>query len=154
MLLVRVKPDILGKVRSSVVRIKQREYSVTAVTEKKTETEPRYPPIEDPSFKSYFKRQREELAEGIKDARSVEEKMIKLNMPRYWGYKSVMLTESNYQYNAIDQIQYITRTHVPKEPGLPSYYNDVITPEKLKENVQKIKGSIEDSLLFEYTGRK
>ncbi|XP_043277683.1 39S ribosomal protein S30, mitochondrial [Venturia canescens] len=152
MLLVRVKSNLFGKVRSSVVRIKQQEYSVPVVNQ--TETEPQYPPIKDLFFKAHFKRQREELAKGIADARTVEEKMIKLNMPRYYGFRSVMLTESNLQYNAIDQIQYITRTHVPKEPGLPSYYDHVITPEGLQENITKIKESIEDCLVFEYTSRK
>ncbi|KAG5339332.1 RT30 protein, partial [Acromyrmex charruanus] len=136
---------------------KQKKYSISAVSEVKSETkdvEPIYPSIENISFKAKCKRKRQAWHEKIKSLETVEEKLFKINMPRYYGWKSLILKEHVIPYNSLSHAQYFTRTHIVKEFGLPAYYNTVISTEQLDRIVQSIKSDIEDNIIFEYCIRR
>lgn len=137
---------------------KQRKYSTSVVSKVKSETEdatePKYPSIEDLSWKAKQKRFRLAWHDKIKNLETVEEKLFKINMPRYYGWKSLILKEHVIPYDALSHAQYYTRTHIVKESGLPAYYNNIISTEQLDRIVQEIKSDIEDNIIFEYCIRK
>ena len=63
--------------------LKPRCFSTVAPLEDDEYTNtPQYPPILDLSFKKKIERQKETVHEQIKALQTVEEKQIKLNMPR------------------------------------------------------------------------
>lgn len=137
---------------------KQKRYSISAISEVKNEVkdtvEPVYPPIEELNWKARLKRKKQTWHEKIKSLKTVEEKLFEFNMPRYYGWKSLLLNEHVIPYNSLSHAQYITRTHIIKEPGLPAYYNNVISTEQLDCIVQAIKNDIEDNIIFEHCIRR
>ena len=155
MLFVRLKPRLHGNVTPSIIKINNRKYSAEpAVTQNNESEVPKYPPIEDLSYYGKGHKIEAQNAKDVETLNTVEEKMLKINMPRYYGWKSVMLNEGRIPYNSEEQMQFYTRTHIVNERGLPSYYDNIVTPEKLQDSVEKIKGVIEDTLVFEYNNRK
>lgn len=72
--------------------------------------EPEYPPIIDLSRDARRKRRLEAHYEEYKQVGTVEEKLFKLNLPKYYGYKSLMLGQENMPYNCLGLIQHLTRT--------------------------------------------
>lgn len=138
---------------------KQKRYSISALSEVKDNevkdtAEPVYLPAEDLSFKAKSKRKKQAWHEKIKKLQTIEEKLFELNMPRYYGWKSLFLNEHMIPYNALSHAQYITRTHVVKESGLPAHYNDVISTEQLDSIVRAIKNDVEDNIVFEHCIRR
>lgn len=111
--------------------------------------EPQYPPIVDVGYKSTKERERLRWHEKIKCLKTVEEKLFAINMPRYYGFKSVQLDDRTFRYNSLPFFQYSTRTSL-NDSGLPEYYD------KLNERVEgllgHVKSDVEDAVLFEYTG--
>lgn len=137
---------------------KQKKYSISAVREiedeNKNAIEPVYPPIEDLSWNAKKKRKRQVWYDKIKSLKTIEEKLLELNMPKYYGWKSVLLDEYFVPYNSLSHAQHVTRTHIMKEPGLPSYYNSVISTEQLDNMLQSVKSNIEDNIIFEHCIRR
>lgn len=68
-----------------------------------------YPNILDLSFTARKMREREIWNQQTQNVVTVEEKLIKLNMPRYYGYKVVNLGD-RLPYNCLPATQYYTRT--------------------------------------------
>lgn len=136
----------------------KRSSSTLAVSEVKNEVEdtskPMYLPIEDLSWKAKFKRTKQAWYDKIKSLETVEEKLFEINMPRYYGWKSLIIKEHFIPFDALSHAQYITRTHIVKESGLPEYYNNVVSNEQLDRIVQAIKSDIEDNIIFEYCVRR
>lgn len=66
-------------------RVIKRINHFSTVTQENEEytTTPQYPPILDLSFEKRLERKKEKVYEEIKNVKTVEEKQIKLNMPRY-----------------------------------------------------------------------
>jgi len=119
---------------------KQKRYSISAVevnNEAKDAVEPIYPPIEDLSYKMKWKRKKQDWHDKIKNLETVEEKLFEINMPRYYGWKSLILKEHFIPYDSLSHAQYFTRTHIVKESGLPAYYNNVISTEQLDRMVHE-----------------
>lgn len=110
---------------------------------------PQYPPILDLSFEKRQERKREAIHEEIKAVKTVEEKQIKLNMPRYYGFKTHLYTEERFPYNTLPLIQYITRTHLIKNNNLPEYYHSMQTDEEV---VKDLKTKVEELILMEIEG--
>ncbi|XP_012257360.2 28S ribosomal protein S30, mitochondrial [Athalia rosae] len=152
MSLMRVNPRSYVRL-STIFREGKRLHSVVA-KEVEYSDPPQYPPILDLSLKAKEKRRHESWHEEIKKLNTVEEKLMKINMPRYYGWKSLMLFEHLIPYNSESLAQFITRTHLIQEPGLPKYYDRVMAPEKIEEIVQRIKKQIEETILLEYNYRK
>ncbi|XP_017891276.1 39S ribosomal protein S30, mitochondrial [Ceratina calcarata] len=111
-----------------------------------------YPPILDLSRAARVRRNKEEWHEKIKRLYSVEEKLFGINMPRYYGWKSMIVEEGRVRYNSLDHAQYITRTHVMNEHKLPAVY-DTLSNEQLDSVVENVKHHIEKIVSFEYSHR-
>lgn len=153
MLLTKANKCFCTKRVSLLLKIRASSSAVTASDNKYTDFVD-YPPIQDISPLGNFKRYHENWHNQVKELKTVEEKMIKINMPRFWGFKCMMYEEDKIFYNELPHAQYITLTHVMKEPKLPSCYDNLVSSEKLDSLTQEIKGSIEESIIFEVDYRK
>ncbi|KAH8273311.1 hypothetical protein KR018_011864, partial [Drosophila ironensis] len=80
-----------------------------------------YPAIENPSRKSRQVREARRWHMDIQEAPTVGEKAIKMNLPRYYGYKAVAFGDSCIPYNSLPITQHYTRTVLeklmPEPPG-------------------------------------
>lgn len=113
---------------------------------------PQYPPILDISYEARKGRETVEWHEKIKSLKTVEEKMFEINMPRYYGWKPIMLWEESIPYNAMSFAQHVTRTHFREFKDLPHYSIDL--EEESHKLVGQIKPWIEEALIFEYKYRR
>uniref|UniRef100_A0A1I8MAF7 28S ribosomal protein S30, mitochondrial n=1 Tax=Musca domestica TaxID=7370 RepID=A0A1I8MAF7_MUSDO len=120
-----------------------------AATQKATDNDeywetPQYPEIKDTSFDGRKKDEAKTWHEQIQKTPTVEEKLIKINMPRYYGYKVVHMNEERLPYNCLPAIQHYTRTHFePME-------NEVKEDEKLSAFVTALKERIVDVVEFSH----
>lgn len=142
MSIFRFKINGCNKVR------KFRFYSSALYNESEYTSTPHYPPILDLSYEKKQERKKEAENDEIKAVKTVEEKQIKLNMPRYYGFKTNLFTETNVPYNTLPLIQHITRTHLIIDNNLPDYYKKIQTD----EHVQQLKSDIEDMVIIELEG--
>lgn len=110
--------------------------------------EPHYPPIEDLSFDSKLRKKRNHWYDHIKTLNTVEEKLYALNIPRYYGYKCLMLNDNTFTYNCLPLIQHCTRTSLQVD-GLPKSYES--NREKADTFLSSIKSDIENAILFEHS---
>lgn len=78
----------------------------------------------------------------IKRIKSVEEKLFEINVPRYWGWKCLLLKEGEIPYNSLDFTKFITRTHLIECKELPENYQQ--SSEISSNLVKKIKTLVED----------
>ncbi|XP_017785719.1 PREDICTED: 28S ribosomal protein S30, mitochondrial [Nicrophorus vespilloides] len=109
-----------------------------------------YPKILDTSYEAKQARKKEAKWKEIKDVKTVEEKQIKLNMPRYYGFKCYVFQEDKVPYNNLNLAQHITKTHLIPTRTLPEFYNDI----SVDGHLVAIKSQIEEALLIEYEGYK
>ncbi|XP_056641421.1 39S ribosomal protein S30, mitochondrial [Diorhabda sublineata] len=133
-----VLQHLLGCRYSSTVIRHEEEYTAT----------PNYPPILDISYKKTRERKTDALYEEIKAVKTVEEKQIKLNMPRYYGYKSYLLYEDKCDYNNLALTQHVTRTHLITNETLPEFYSGI----NVDEVTNKLKAKIEEAVSIEIDG--
>lgn len=111
--------------------------------------EPQYPEIQDLSFEAkLYRRKKEVIAKRIQALPTVEEKIMALNMKKYFGYKCIMLNDRNIHYNTLPLIQYSTRTKFNESAeDLPEFYSkfsaaaDKILPD--------VKAKVEEAIFFE-----
>lgn len=92
-------------------------------TDSEYTAEPEYPVIRDVSFKGRKLQTVRDWHDEIRRVATVEEKMIKVNMPRYYGYKVIDLNDTKTPYNALPLMQHYTRTvleQVEVPPPAPS----------------------------------
>lgn len=144
----------LARLHRSIPKLKNifsKQSSQAAVLDQDDYTEtPEYPPILDLSLKGRKKRERESLFTKIKEINTIEEKQIALNMPRFYGWKSVMLREDKIPYNAMPLVQCYTRSHLILSEKLPETYAET---EQIADDVSKeIKSQIEDAIAIELSG--
>nr|CAH7747177.1 unnamed protein product [Callosobruchus chinensis] len=111
-------------------------------------SKPHYPPIEDLSFHEKLKRKKGVLHEEIRNVKTVEEKQIKLNMPRYFGFKCYMVNEDYCPYNNLPLAQHITRTHLTSEKKLPELYDSL----DVSNLATQLNSEVEETILIEAEG--
>lgn len=128
---------IISRRQSNAVALNQNEYNET----------PEYPPILDMSIDSRKHRERLILHKKIQEINTVEEKQIALNMPRYYGWRCVMLNEDRIPYNAMPLVQCYTRSKFIPVEKLPDIYSE--SEEVAAAVVQDIKLQIEDAIAIE-----
>lgn len=104
--------------------------------------QPEYPKIKDLSFKSRKKDERLTWHEEIQKVKTVEEKMIKINMPRYYGYKVVQMNEASLPYNCLPAIQHYTRTLFENLETKSEQEADA----KLVSNYDEIKAEVQSNV--------
>lgn len=128
--------------------LQARPFSSPAVQEDEEYTaSPQYPPIRDPSYKKKLERGLDAKNIEIRNVKTVEEKQLKLNMPRYYGFKTFMFHEDYIPYNCLPLTQHATRTHLIQGKGLPEYYQNVSV-----ENLETISKNVEEAILMEVDG--
>ncbi|XP_060526456.1 large ribosomal subunit protein mL65 [Cylas formicarius] len=138
--LIRLKRNVAlkllntGKALSNVATQNDEEYTDV----------PEYPPILDLSIRKRLERKKETRHDMVRAVKTVEEKQIKLNMPRYYGFKSYMLFEEKIPYNGLCLSQYVTRTHLINELGLPNFYENINS-----DGALDLAGDIQECLLME-----
>lgn len=135
------------KLKKIVIRL----HSQVAVVQENEYTEsPQYPPILDMSLEARKLRERQSLHKKIQDINTVEEKQIALNMPRYYGWKCIMLQEDKVPYNALPLVQYYTRSHFVPIDKLPEVYNE--SGPSAETISQEIKAQVEEAIAIENSG--
>lgn len=144
----------LNRVHRTFPRLKHiitRSQSQAALAEQNEYTEsPEYPPILDMSSKAKSKRQRADVHQKIQKLNTVEEKQIALNMPRYYGFRCIMLNENKVPYNAMPLIQYYTRSHFIPIDKLPEVYAE--TADSAAIVTKEIKSFVEEAIVLENDG--
>ncbi|XP_046825717.1 28S ribosomal protein S30, mitochondrial [Vespa crabro] len=138
----------------SITRHCSKKYATIVSEESQITNAPIYPPILDLSFKANQKRKKEAWYDEIKKLKTVEEKIFKINMPYYYGWKSLILNEHKIPYNSLEHAQFITRTYIVPERGLPTFYNNLMSDEELESIVNESKSLIENIIAFEYSSRR
>lgn len=110
-----------------------------------------YPPIVDNSFKEKFNRRRVAKYDRIKECPTIEEKIIELNMPRYWGFRCLMMGDQWYPYNSLPMVRYSTKTDFQETP---LKIEDPAEAKKVDDFYNLIKSDLMDALEFELSGYK
>lgn len=132
--------ELAARQSSQVATLNQDDYTET----------PEYPPIVDTSLKARKLREHQTIHEKIRKLNTVEEKQIGLNMPRYYGFRSVMLKDDKMPYNAMPLVQCYTRTHFKLIDKLPDPYLEMEAAADL--TVKDIKSFVEDAIVIENEG--
>ncbi|KAL3280310.1 hypothetical protein HHI36_017798 [Cryptolaemus montrouzieri] len=121
----------------------------STLTDSEYTATPQYPPILDVSYEKKLERKRECKHEEIKNVKTVEEKQIKLNMPRYYGFKTYVMCENDIPYNNLQLTQHVTRTHLIETDELPKYYENIGVN---NDSSKSLKEELIDALLLEVDG--
>lgn len=106
-------------------------------------TAPVYPPIQELTPKKKRERRRLEWHEAVKKLNTIEEKLIKVNMPKYWGYQMMKLYDDFFAYDCLPYIQHWTRTLY--EDGVPKDWCKRST-EEIDKHVNLLMGPIEEAI--------
>lgn len=122
----------------------------SALPEDEYTNTPQYPPILDVSPKKVRERKKISVHEEIKAVKTIEEKQIKLNMPKYYGFKCYLFHENQIAFNTLPLTQHITRTHLIENTDLPDFYNSI----NIDSLCEKIKSEVEDAIVFQHDGFK
>lgn len=112
--------------------------------------EPQYPPIQELSFKANQLRKRASWYEHIRELPTVEEKLLALNMPRYYGYKCLMLRDDQFRYDCLPFVQHSTRT-VFTGGALPEAVYEPLR-ERAEQFVATIRDDVQAAIVFETIG--
>ncbi|KAF4532271.1 hypothetical protein B566_EDAN007243 [Ephemera danica] len=116
--------------------------------EEEYSSEPKYPTIIDVSRPAEKAREVQAWHEKIKNLSTVEEKLIEVNIPKYYGWRCVMVKEGQISYNSMGYAQHITRTHFID--GLPAIYTSPQLDEAAKQCMGEIKSQFTEALLYEF----
>lgn len=135
--------------QKSICLIKPKKLFSTAAVDSEYTATPQYPPILDKSRVEFKKRQRADRDEELKNVKTVEEKQIKLNMLKYYGFKTYMLMEDHIPYNNLTLAQHVTRTHLIVDNELPKYYENIGVNSTLSDS---LKEQLMDALILEIDG--
>lgn len=112
--------------------------------------EPHYPAIQELSFKANQLRKRAAWYEHIRELPTVEEKLLAINMPRYYGYKCLMLRDDKFRYDCLPFVQHSTRT-VFAEGDLPEAVYEPLRA-RAEQFVETIREDVQAAIVFETIG--
>lgn len=129
-----------------------RSYASTATSTDADEytAEPEYPEIQDLSWPARRSRKALALHEELKNVTTIEGKLIKINMPRYYGFKCHMLNEEfGYQYNCLPYYKQWTRTDFKGD--IPADYFDANADEENKL-ISEVRHLIEETIVLQNRG--
>lgn len=124
----------------------QRTNSTSSGNEEYTAS-PQYPPILDLSPISTYKRERDFKLDKLKRIGTVEEKFLGINIPRYYGWSSLMLKEGSYPFNFLPFVQHITRTDVIPVEKLP--FASVLSQSEFENVLRTIKPQLQEAIIME-----
>lgn len=155
MLCSRINKKHLIKLNGNILALAGRHRSTEAATSESGNAESAvakrvtYPEILDLSPKERRKRQKIAWHEEVKKLNTIEEKLIKVNIPRYYGWQVMSMTDQRFAYNTLPYVQHYTRTQF--EDGLPNEWKKH-TAEELDAIVNGVKDQIEETISFHHTG--
>lgn len=146
----KLNKNLITRLNPRVGSFKQHYATQNAIEKKLSNAEKvEYPPILDPSKKARIEREKIAWHEAVKNVKTVEEKLIKVNMPAYWGLRTTPLENDEYHYNCFPYFQHWTRTQY--EDGLPnSWFKH--SNEQIDNLVNKIREQIIEAIAFQYHG--
>ncbi|EDV44712.1 uncharacterized protein Dana_GF19982 [Drosophila ananassae] len=108
---------------------------------------PFYPALQDVSLKARQQKDSVDWHDDIGQVPTVEEKLLKMNMPRYYGYKVVNFSDSKTPYNDMPVTQHYTRTVMEK---LESSKTGPIEKEKAERIFNTARKETIEALEFSY----
>jgi len=111
----------------------------------------RYPELTDESRLGKRSQIEAQWHNKIRDLGTVEEKLIEINMPRYYGWKCHMLHAGDVNYNTLGLHQHLTKTHLVE--GLPAIYNSNEAEEAATQLANELKADFEEAFAFEWNRR-
>lgn len=132
---------MIGVRRCSLRALNSRASSTSA------ESAPQYPEIKDITWRGRRKDEAAAWSKKIQDLGTIEEKLIVVNMPRFYGWKCIMLREGMQFYDSLPLCQHMTKTHLVE--GLPSIYNTNEAEKAATQFANEVKAEVEDALVFE-----
>lgn len=143
----------LARVRQNIIASRR---LTTAIQQQNADSEysevAEYPPILDDSYKAKKSRTQLQWREKIKKISTIEEKLIEINLPKYYGYKCVLLDEKTFPYNTLPFFKYATNTElVEMKTFAPKTEDDA---KKVEIFLNLIKSDIQDAFEFELNGYK
>lgn len=123
----------------------RRSISLACILSQETRAE--YPPILN--VKPEAKALRAELShhEKIRNLNTVEEKTIGINMPRYYGWQSLVVKDKIIPYDFLPFAQTVTKTKIFEVDTLPNR----LLNDDCQQFIKHIKPQLEDYLVFEYS---
>lgn len=130
------------------ISLLKRYYAAQGAVEKR-EKKVDYPPILEMSRKAVKDREKMAWHEEVKKLNTIEEKLIKVNMPAYWGLRTTPLENDEYHYNCFPYFQHWTRTQY--EVGLPSSWFKHSAAE-VDGLVNNIRDQVIEAISFQYQG--
>lgn len=141
--------------RNSIIRLKSplsafnRKCSAVQNVQELPAEKAEYPPIYDMAPPAVAERRKIAWHEAVKNLKTIEEKLLKVNMPYYYGLRTTPLVNDEYHYNCLPYIQHWTRTQV--ENGLPADWCKR-SKEEVGGLVNKIRDEFIEAILFQYQG--
>ncbi|VVC30931.1 Hypothetical protein CINCED_3A006840 [Cinara cedri] len=120
--------------------------SITTVCVSRQESRAVYPPILDLKPEPTVLRQELNHHEKIRNIGTIEEKTIGINMPRYYGWQSLVVKDKILPYDFLPFAQTITKTKIYEVENLPNKLSD----DDYQKFIDHIKPQLEDSLVFEF----
>jgi small subunit ribosomal protein S30 len=127
-------------------KIQLLRYLSTAVQHEPAAAAVEYPPIFEVSPEARAIRKKLDWHDKIKRCPTIEEKIMEINMPRYYGYRCHMLDGTRYPYDTTDFIKYITKTEFQE---LSQKIADESEAKKIEGFLDLIKADIQDAIEFE-----
>lgn len=107
---------------------------------------PEYPQILSSDFRAARDRRRLQWHQKIKQISTIEEKLIEINMPRYYGHNCLLLNEKDFPYNTLPFFQYATNTEFVEQSHAPKGEEEV---KRIDNFLNLIKSDIQDAFEFE-----
>uniref|UniRef100_A0A1B6C0F5 28S ribosomal protein S30, mitochondrial n=1 Tax=Clastoptera arizonana TaxID=38151 RepID=A0A1B6C0F5_9HEMI len=122
----------------------------TSLSDEYTE-KPEYPPILDLTEKEIKHRNLEFENEKHQKLHTVEEKLFAINLPRYYGWESLILKEGVIPYNFLPLVQYITRTKFVETSKL---HIDTNISDISEDIIEDIRNQIQEAIILELVNRR
>lgn len=149
MALCRLPQKGLVKYKTSCTYINKyakRTSSTSSENEEYTKS-PQYPPILDLSPLVSYKRERDYKLNKLKRIGTVEEKFLGINIPRYYGWSSLILKEGSYPFNFLPFVQHITRTDVIISEKLP--FTSTLSQSEFDNVLSTIRPQLQEAIIME-----
>lgn len=124
---------------------------ITAAEDTEQSENVEYPPILDLSKKAEAERRKVAWHNEVKKLNTIEEKLLKVNMPYYYGLRTTPLENDEYLYNCLPFMQHWTRTQI--ENGLPSGWYHRPT-EEIDSLANSIRDQFIEAIAFQYQGHR
>lgn len=131
------------------ISVLRRYCAAQSAIQKTDEERVEYPPILESSRKAIAERSKLAWHAEVKKINTIEEKLIKVNIPAYWGLRTTPLVNDEYCYNSLPYFQHWTRTQY--ESGLPNGWFKR-PAEEIDGLVNKIREQVIEAISFQYHG--